>query len=235
MLLCSWQSNMWLPMGFSLSRNRTYDRLRAGELRHIRMYTVDMNMIVDEAIHNQSFDAYIGNPPKPYDGTAFEYPGGGWLLPSTGDYPNGASNVPHWTNNTVDTFSAACWYFAQELTDLRAKNNETEIPFGLLSTSWGGTVVEVWTNNASATERSPCKYVDGNATHDSHGRPPSGRPSGSLFNGMILPYTNYSIRGAVWYRECKQTHTLSLAHRGRQIDPYRDSGLFLSCLLCLAA
>ena len=38
--VCSGQSNMWLPMGFSLSRNHTYDALRAGKLSHIRLHTV---------------------------------------------------------------------------------------------------------------------------------------------------------------------------------------------------
>ena len=31
---------MWLPMGFSLSRNYTFDKVAAGGLRNIRMHTV---------------------------------------------------------------------------------------------------------------------------------------------------------------------------------------------------
>ena len=43
--VCSGQSNMWLPMGFSLSRNRTYDALRAGKLSHIRLHTVSHHLL----------------------------------------------------------------------------------------------------------------------------------------------------------------------------------------------
>jgi hypothetical protein len=77
-------------MHFSLSRNRTYDAMLAGKLQNIRMNTIDMNMQVDS---NPHFDPYIGVPSKPYSGTEFEYPGGGWLLPSVGDYPHGESGV----------------------------------------------------------------------------------------------------------------------------------------------
>lgn len=95
-------------MGFSLSRNRTYDKVAAGKLRNIRMHTVEMNLVLDESIANGTFDPYTGNPTAPYDGTAWEYPGGGWLLPNVGDYPDGSGGgwQAHWHNNTVDSFSA---------------------------------------------------------------------------------------------------------------------------------
>ena len=48
----------------------------------------------------------------------------------------------------------------------------------------GGTVVEVWTPNATLT-KGECKYVDGNATADFAGQGFSSRPGGSLFTGMI--------------------------------------------------
>ena len=92
---------------------------------------VDMNEQLDG---NASYDPFMGTPPRPYDGQAFEYPGGGCnpqehfqrfrlgcsrkfrgvrartgLLPSVGDYPDGGQGNGHWNNNTVDTFSAACW------------------------------------------------------------------------------------------------------------------------------
>ena len=61
----------------------------------------------------------------------------------------------------------------------------------------GGTVVEVWTPNATLT-KGECKYVDGNATADFAGQGFSSRPGGSLFTGMIAPFVNYAIKGAVW-------------------------------------
>lgn len=139
--MCSGQSNMWLPMHFSLSRNMTYDAMLAGQLQNIRMNTIDMNMQLDGSVE---FDPYIGVPAKPYSGSDWNYPGGGWLLPSVGDYPHGGTNKGRgnyqWTNNTVDSFSAACFHFAEGLTELAIQNNETAIPLGLISSSWGGTV-----------------------------------------------------------------------------------------------
>ena len=55
-----------------------------------------------------------------YDATAWNYPGGGWLLPSVGDYPDGPAPGGHFTNATVLQFSAFCWYFAEECVDCDA-------------------------------------------------------------------------------------------------------------------
>ena len=57
--------------------------------------------------------------------------------------------------------------------------------------------MEVWTPNATLT-KGECKYVDGNATADFAGQGFSSRPGGSLFTGMIAPFVNYAIKGAVW-------------------------------------
>eukprot|EP00035_Acanthoeca_spectabilis_P021827 m.440439 g.440439 ORF g.440439 m.440439 type:complete len:106 (+) comp18521_c0_seq1:575-892(+) len=88
---CSGQSNAWLPMSFSLSRNRTYDAIRRGRFRNIRMYTVDQESQLDTDVSrvNFSFDRFIGAYPNAYDGTTWDYPSGGWLLPTVGTYPDG--------------------------------------------------------------------------------------------------------------------------------------------------
>eukprot|EP01051_Picozoa_sp_SAG22_P008349 SAG22_NODE_631_length_8376_cov_43.396037_6_plen_525_part_00 len=115
-----------------------------------------------------------------------------------------------WNNNTVDSFSAACFSFAEGLTELAEQNNETAVPLGLISSSWGGTVVEVWTPNATLVEGT-CKYVDGNATADFEGKGFGPRPGGSLWTGMIAPYLNYSIFGALWYQVSSPPSSLPLA------------------------
>ena len=191
---------MWLPMHFSLSRNITYDAILQGRLKNIRMNTIDQNSQLDNNV--AVFDPYIGVPPKPYSGVDFQYPGGGWLLPSVGDYPTGGIRKGmgnyQWNNNTVDTFSAACFHFAEALTELAEQKNETIVPYGLISSSWGGTMVEVWTPNATLRQGN-CAYVDGNATADYAGNSigPSG---GTLYTGMIAPLVNYTIFGAIWYQ-----------------------------------
>ena len=54
-----------------------------------------------------------------------------------------------WLFNTIDAFSATCWHFAEHLTDLSEASNETVIPYGLISSQWGGTMVEHWIPNAT--------------------------------------------------------------------------------------
>ena len=197
---------MWLPMHHSLSRNRTYDKLRAGKLGNIRLFTVDQNEQPDGSMELTGFDPMVGAPNKAYDGSATNYPGGGWLLPSVGTYPSGPTHGGDgWFNATVDTFSAACWHFAEGLTELAeaAEGEAGVVPYGLLSSSWGGTVVEVWTPNATL-QRAACAYPGGNATHDWSGQPFGPRAGGSLFNGMVAPYVHFSIRGALWYQVRKR-------------------------------
>jgi hypothetical protein len=149
-------------VGFSLSRNYTFDRIVAGALKNIRMHTADMNQIWPENITTGKFDPWIGYPPKGYVGAAFDYVGGGWLLPSVGGYPDGAAINGHFINNTVGSFSAACWHFAEALTEMAEARNETAVPYGLISTSWGGTVIEVWTPDSVLAEgKCRCGRDDG--------------------------------------------------------------------------
>eukprot|EP00928_Gymnodinium_smaydae_P062080 TRINITY_DN46016_c0_g1_i1.p1 TRINITY_DN46016_c0_g1~~TRINITY_DN46016_c0_g1_i1.p1 ORF type:complete len:801 (-),score=129.37 TRINITY_DN46016_c0_g1_i1:4-2379(-) len=201
---CSGQSNMWLPMHFAFSRNRTYDAVRKGKYRNIRMFTADWNAQPDAAW--PSYDPYIAPPPTPYQtyGTPI---GGGWLLPDVGMYPcegrpltecSPARGSDEWINNTIDQFSATCWYFAETLSDLAEANGEAVVPFGLVQSSLGGTMVEHWQPNAS---------LNAGACRSASGEPYS--PSqlqrwdidaGALWNGMVLPFVNMTIKGALWYQ-----------------------------------
>jgi sialate O-acetylesterase len=60
-------------------------------------------------------------------------------------------------------------------------------------------VVEVWTPN-STLQQGSCKYVGGNSTHDWEGRTFGPRPGGSLWNGMVAPFVNFTLQGALWYQ-----------------------------------
>ncbi len=52
-------------------------------------------------------------------------------------------------HDSVNQFSAACWHFAEQLTDMAEHAGEPIIPFGLISSQWGGTMVEHWVPNAT--------------------------------------------------------------------------------------
>ena len=51
---------------------------------------------------------------------------------------------------------------------------ELKVPIGLINSSWGGSPIEPWTIK--------------------------GKSSGAMYNGMIAPLTNVSVRGAIWYQ-----------------------------------
>lgn len=101
-------------------------------------------------------------------------------------------------HNSVDQFSAACWHFAQHLTEMAEKSNETVVPYGLIGSHWGGIMVEMWQPNATLNAQ-VCRNNSGgdyapwqNSRWDID--------SGALWNGMVLPNINTTIKGALWYQ-----------------------------------
>jgi sialate O-acetylesterase len=52
--------------------------------------------------------------------------------------------------------------------------HEANVPIGLINTSWGGSPIEPWTITESG--------------------------SGGMYNAMVAPITNLSVRGAIWYQ-----------------------------------
>ena len=93
--------------------------------------------------------------------------------------------------STASNFSAIGYFFARHL------QSELDVPVGIISTNWGGTICEAWTSNeklktdpdfAPILQRSE-KFQPGNPNQAS-----------VLFNGMINPIVPYGIRGAIWYQ-----------------------------------
>lgn len=92
---------------------------------------------------------------------------------------------------TASNFSAIGYFFARHL------QSELDVPVGIISTNWGGTICEAWTSKeklgtdpdfAPILQRSE-KFQPGNPNQAS-----------VLFNGMINPVVPYGIRGAIWYQ-----------------------------------
>ena len=105
---------------------------------------------------------------------------------------------------TVTGFSAVGYFFGRELA------SRTGVTIGLISTSWGGTPVESWTSR-EALRRVPetSRMLDEHlALMADPARMASATPQqknkswypGALYNGMIAPFTNFAIRGAIWYQ-----------------------------------
>ena len=83
----------------------------------------------------------------------------------------------------------------------RELQNELGVPVGLINSSWGGSPIEPWTIK--------------------------GGKSGGMYNGMIAPLTNVSVRGTIWYQgETNVLQKNGLLYEGKMTDliaGWRDS------------
>lgn len=97
-----------------------------------------------------------------------------------------------WKESTPENaqwFSATAYHFASTL--YRTLN----VPVGLIVSSWGGSRVEGWTNR-EILETYPDSDLSEKAINDMH---PMHRPM-LMYNGMIKPLVNYTIKGFIWYQ-----------------------------------
>jgi sialate O-acetylesterase len=91
---------------------------------------------------------------------------------------------------TVNDFSSTAWFFGSYL------SKKLGVPVGLIATAWGGTPAEVWTPQASLEAEPDLGYYL-NHYNGSIWWPGT---AGVLFNAMINPLLNYTIKGAIWYQ-----------------------------------
>lgn len=93
-------------------------------------------------------------------------------------------------SNTLKTFSAVGYFFGKNL------NSQLNVPIGLVHASWGGTGAEVWTPD-SVVNASPVLKEAATKLSKAGARP---YITAYAYNGMIAPFTNYAIAGAIWYQ-----------------------------------
>jgi sialate O-acetylesterase len=86
--------------------------------------------------------------------------------------------------------SAIGFFFAKEIFE------QTNVPIGIISSSWGGTRVEQWTQPA-AYQSSP---VFGKIAASTDTFKIDGLKPGQMFRGMIAPMIPFAIKGVLWYQ-----------------------------------
>ncbi len=92
--------------------------------------------------------------------------------------------------NTVNDFSATAWFYGAYL------NKQLGVPVGLIATAWGGTPAEVWTPVESIKAEPDLGFY---LNHYNGSQWWPGTP-GALYNTMINPLINFTIKGAIWYQ-----------------------------------
>jgi hypothetical protein len=108
-----------------------------------------------------------------------------------------------------------CWYFGKSLADQMnesAADGAAPVPLGLIHSSIGGTTIQQWmppatTTNATCADNN-CGYSVAkntsapsctNASLSTVWSCPSNHCS-QLYHGMIAPFVNMTIAGAIWYQ-----------------------------------
>lgn len=89
---------------------------------------------------------------------------------------------------SVKDFSAVGYFFGKKL------NTLLDIPIGLIHTSWGASRVEAWMDEETLSE-----FMNTEIVKDIPKEYPQHSPA-LLYNSMLHPLQNYSIKGVVWYQ-----------------------------------
>lgn len=164
----------------------------------------------------------------------------GWRSPQAPSAQPAFFNASRWTSCVSQTdgvrdmkdWSAAAFFFAREVFQ------ETGVPVGIITTSYGGTMIEAWMNESALKESGLKEVVDrrfakqlaqlpqltaewekkvadwkveaaeaaktGGKPRFGSPRPPEGigsrRQPSALFNGMVMPFVPFGIRGILWYQ-----------------------------------
>lgn len=141
---------------------------------------------------------------------------------ATSPYPmwDTASDWTLCTPETVKRFSAAAYFFGRDL------QQHEHVTIGLIDSTWGGMPTQAFTsigalahadltdamldsetfaaNQSKAALLAEQKRFEKDPSANEEGAP--GKPIldhwvlGALYNGMVAPFTHYTIKGAIWYQ-----------------------------------
>lgn len=111
---------------------------------------------------------------------------------TTSSYPQDdcAATWKNCSPETLKSFSAVAYYFGKKL------QADLNVPIGLINTSWGGTPAEVWTPAEAVEKEADLKEAAAKLGMTDWWP----NLSGSTYNAMIAPITNFNIAGAIWYQ-----------------------------------
>jgi len=91
--------------------------------------------------------------------------------------------------SSVKSFSAIGYLYGLQL------RRVLQVPIGIISSCWGGTIIEAWMDAESQKE-----FTDVDLNLVNNEQSPVYEKPIALYNGMIAPLVNYSVRGFIWYQ-----------------------------------
>ena len=94
---------------------------------------------------------------------------------------------------SVANFSATAYFFANYLQKI------LKVPVGLICSSWGGSKIESWINKDVYEKQFPEISLDILKKDIKEIKRPKDEPT-LLYNAMISPIKNYTIKGVIWYQ-----------------------------------
>ena len=120
---------MELNMHFTFERNDTYEAVGRNEYTNIRVFHLDHS------------PAPFASPVWILDAKSVLH---NWTVADETIVQNGGKGdqCPHNKCTVIDQFSAACWYFAQSLTDRMKTTDGDVVPLGMIESAYGGTTIE---------------------------------------------------------------------------------------------
>ena len=89
---------------------------------------------------------------------------------------------------TTPDFSATAYFFGELVQEMLG------VPVGLIVTSWGGSKAEAW------MDRESLKSFDEIEIPDEVPEEGQNQAATILYNGMLHPFIDYNIKGAIWYQ-----------------------------------
>ena len=205
--MCSGQSNMELNMHFTFEKNDTYAAVAADRYTNIRLFHLAHNPVPYSEMAWLINSSVVTTNWTVADHHIVDTGGKGEQCPD-----QGKSNRPQCT--AIDQFSAACWYFAQALTDrmvaeAEATGSSTDpVPLGMIESAYGGTTIEQWVSLEEQVQPGTCSNITCLANKSAPVTPATAKActenaeegNGGLWRGMTAPFINMTLRGWLWYQ-----------------------------------
>ncbi|XP_075695297.1 sialate O-acetylesterase isoform X3 [Rhinoderma darwinii] len=91
-------------------------------------------------------------------------------------------------------FSAVCWLYGQHLAQW------LKYPIGLVESAWGATVVEAWSSKTALSKCGLSKTSEDQRSNDFKKTFARSCEYSVLWNAMIHPFLNMTIKGVIWYQ-----------------------------------